>query len=405
MPGRPPPLSSAFPQGLAVTAAGDIFISDTGNQRIRKVDHKTGNITTVAGNGFIGSIGDGGPGTSAEVNSPTALAVDGTGNLYIADTGSNRVRVLTPGGTINAFAGNGVAGYGGDTGLATAALLNAPGGLAIDASGNVVIADTSNHRVRQVDIGTGIITTIAGTGVPGLSGDLHLATVASLDYPNGLAFDPAGNLYIADTGNERIRAINTHGIISSVVGACGIVAAFSGDGGPADLAYINTPFGLATDAAGNLYIAEVNSNRVRIASAAPGARNDSCKGVAGSPGTRGVNSGPAGSPGTRVPQYGPASLIPMPLKLPAGTTVPARPTLAIPGRVPARLTGPGRKVDGAPQRSSVQAAPEVVGTAHSRVSRAPSIGPEPISPWYAVLVVPFALLVVALVIQWRRQRE
>jgi sugar lactone lactonase YvrE len=392
------------PRGVAVNAAGDIFISDAANQRIRKVDHSTGNITTVVGDGFIGSFGDGGLGTGAEVNFPTGLAVDAGGNLYIADTGNNRVRVLAPGGTITAFAGDGIAGFGGDGTLATSAQLHGPEGLALDASGNLAIADTLNNRVRRVD-GTGTITTIAGTGQFGLAGDLHLAILAMLAKPYGVAFDSTGNLYIADTFNERVRAIDTHGIIRSVVGSCGIVAAFSGDGGPADLAHVNFPLGLATDGFNNLYIAEIDSNRVRIASIPQGSRGDTCPAAAGSAGTRGVTGSGGGTPGTRMPQSGPASRIPMPLNLPAGTTVPSHPTRALPARIPARLIPPGRQAPGAARPSNVQAVPEVVGAPKLAMAVRPTNAPDPISPWYALLLAPFALLVVALVIQWRRQRE
>src|SRR5439155_22068990 len=137
---------------------------------------------------------------------------------------------------------------------------------------------------------------IAGTGQPGLSGDGHSATLGRLNSPHGLAFDSVGNLYIADTGNQRIRVVDTHGIITSVVGVCGIVAAFSGDGGPADLAHVNFPFGLATDSQGDVFIADIDSNRVRVASITPGARGNSCPGPAGSSGARDATLGPPGQP-------------------------------------------------------------------------------------------------------------
>ena len=314
--------------------------------------------------------------------------------------------MLTPGGTITTFAGTGGAGYAGDGALATAALLNAPRGLAIDASGNVTIADTANNRVRQVANGTGVITTIAGNGQFGLAGDKHPATLGMLASPYGLAYDSAGTLYIADPGNQRIRAIDTRGIIRSVVGICGIVAAFTGDGGPADLAHVNVPLGLATDALGNLYIADTASNRVRVASIPHGTRGDSCPGSAGTRGARSANPGSLGQPpGVRIPQPGLASLIPMPTQLPAGTTVPTRPTRAVPTRPSTRVTAPGRQAPGALKPATVQAVPAVVSGTELAVTARPAASAEPLSPWYAALLAPLVLLVVALVIQWRRQRE
>ena len=187
--------------------AGNLFIVDKDNQRIRKVT-PGGTITTVAGNGDFGFTGDGGAATSASLNFPRGVAVDADGNLYIADTYSNRIRKITPGGTITTVAGSGSAdpgagGFSGDGGPATSALLDVPTGVAVDGTGNLYIADGSN-RVRKISSG-GIIDTVAGTGIEDFSGDEGPAISATLNQAFGVAVDESGNLYIADTVNNRIR--------------------------------------------------------------------------------------------------------------------------------------------------------------------------------------------------------
>ncbi len=188
-------------------------------------------ITTVAGNGALGSSGDGGPGTSASIGFPKGLSVDTAGNLYFADFLMHRVRKVSPSGTITTLAGNGFPLYGGDGGAATGASLSHPSGVAVDKDGNVYIADSYNGRIRKVDHG-GTITTVAGNGMLGFSGDGGPATNAELRVPGGIAIDGSGNLYIVDTGNGRIRKVNAAGIISTVAGNGAVL--FAGDGGSGD---------------------------------------------------------------------------------------------------------------------------------------------------------------------------
>ena len=214
---------------MAVDASGNLYIADTGNNRIRKVS-ATGIITTVAGNGSAGYSGDGGPATSAQLDGPEGVAVDGSGNLYIADTCNNRIRKVSATGIITTVAGNGSAGYSGDGGPATSAQLSLPAGVAVDGSGNLYIADSGNNRIRKVSA-TGIITTVAGNGSPGYSGDGGPATSAQLNQPAGVAVDASGNLYIADSSNNRIRKVSATGIITTVAGNG--FDGYSGDGGPA----------------------------------------------------------------------------------------------------------------------------------------------------------------------------
>src|ERR1017187_4920775 len=223
------------PYGVAVDGAGNLFIADTRNERIRKVN-TAGIITTVAGNGTYGYSGDGGPATSAALYGPYGVAVDGAGNLYIADQGNNRIRMVGLAGIITTVAGNGTHGYSGDGGPATSAELYAPEGVAVDNAGDLLIADTGNNRIRQVKSG-GTVSTVAGNGIDSYSGDGGLATSASLVEPSGVAMDSAGNLYIADSYSERVRKVTPHGVITTVAGdgAYG----YGGDGGPTAGASLN----------------------------------------------------------------------------------------------------------------------------------------------------------------------
>jgi len=246
-----------FPTGMALDSSGNIYIADSLNNRIRKI--ASGTVSTIGGNGVLSYSGDGGPASSAQLNTPQAVAVDSSGNLYIADTLNNAVRKVTPSGAISTIAGNGTQGYGGDGGAATAAQLNRPQGIAVDSSGNVYVADTQNARVRKISGGT--ITTIAGSGTPGYGGDGGSATAAQLYVPLGLALDSSGNLYIADFTNNRVRKVSAGGVISTVAGNGN--SGYSGDGGSAVNATLNGPTAVAVDSNGDLFIADPNNNVVR----------------------------------------------------------------------------------------------------------------------------------------------
>src|SRR5437899_228459 len=260
----------AFPEGVAVDAAGDLFIADTFTARIRRVDATSGIITTVAGNGFRGFNGDGGPATSANLTTPTGIAVDSSGNLFIADTENARIRRVD-GATdiITSVAGNGTAGFSGDGGPATSAELSGPLGIAVDSSGNLFIADAGNERIRRVDATTGIITTVAGNGTAGFSGDGGPATGAGLFGPAGIAVDSSGNLFITDSLNNRIRRVNAATRIITTVAGNGMFG-FSGDGGPATSAELLVPTGVSVDSSGNLFIADTENARIRRVDATTG---------------------------------------------------------------------------------------------------------------------------------------
>jgi uncharacterized protein (TIGR03437 family) len=272
------------PTGVAIDGAGHIYIADSLNNRIR-VAQAGGNIGTFAGNGGYSYSGDGGPATGAQLNAPHGVAADSAGNYYIADSGNNVVRKVSAGGAITTFAGNGKAGFGGDGGAATSAQLNGPQGLVVDSAGDVYIADTGNSRVREVSGGT--INTVAGSGTPGYSGDGGAATGAKLYSPVGLALDAKGNLYIADTNNSAIRKVS-NGTISTVAGNG--VQGYSGDGGPALSAQLNDPQGVAVDSAGNLYITDTLNYAIRQVSPNGNIATIAGNGVAGYSGDGGPAS-------------------------------------------------------------------------------------------------------------------
>ena len=301
------------PQGLATDSAGNFYIADTDNHRIRKVS-PAGVITTVAGNGVAGFGGDGGAAFNASLNFPRNVAVDPDGNIYVADRNNSRIRKISTSGVITTFAGNGTNGFSGDNGPAIDASLGRPYGVAVDTNGNVFIADTNNNRVRRVAldgtistvVGTGaeasygdgglavnaaidgvarvavdisnnlyvaesnrvrkvtvagIISTVAGTGVEGFSGDGGPAIDARLASNDAMGIDSQGNLYIVDSFNHRVRKVDVAGIISTVAGS--ETPGFSGDGGPAVEAGLLQPIGLALDSVGNMYISDFGNNRIR----------------------------------------------------------------------------------------------------------------------------------------------
>ena len=274
------------PSGMTLDSSGNIFIADSYNWRIRRVDASTGMITTVAGNGSPGFSGDNGSATSAQLDVPFAVAVDATGNLFIADWLNHRIRVVNMQGAeiivagvaiepgyIATVAGNGTAGYSSDGVLASNTSLDFPTGVAVDGSGNFFILDAGNQRIRRVDAITGYITTFAGNGTAGFSGDGGPATSACLNlsiWNAGISLDSAGNLFIADSGNVRIRRVDAAtGIITTVAGGGPWLLPSIGDGGPALSAILNNPAGVAVDSSGHLFIADNGNNRIREAALTP----------------------------------------------------------------------------------------------------------------------------------------
>ena len=291
------------PLGILLDSSGNLYIADQVNHRIRKMD-AGGMITTWAGNGTGAYLGDSGAATSAELYDPAGMVMDSSGNLYIADSHNHVVRKVASNGTITTFAGDGVSGFSGDTAaatsgdtsLATDATLNTPMAVALDSAGNLYIADTFNQRIRKVT-SDGNINTVVGTGTAGSAGDGGPALSARLNYPESIAFDAAGNLYIADTMNDRIRMVSAaDGTIITIAGS--VYYGFGGDGGPASAAQLNYPKGIAFDAAGNLYIADSFNSRIRMISAADG----TIRTIAGNGafGARG-DGGPATSAQLRFP--------------------------------------------------------------------------------------------------------
>jgi uncharacterized protein (TIGR03437 family) len=295
----------ADPQAIAFDSSGNVYIADTGNNRVRKVSG--GTINTVAGNGTSGYSGDNAAAINAELSRPSSIALDSSGNLYIADTANNVIRKVTTSGTISTYAGNNTNGYSGDGGQANVAALNQPTSIAIDSSGNLYIADSANNYIRKVVLSTGVITTVAGsgntagtlnhpiavavdpagsvyiadngnqrvlklsgtrlttlagTGTAGFGGDNGASTTAQLNNPSGLSVDSAGNVYICDHNNNRIRKINTAGIITTIAGTG--KQGYTGDGGPAITATLNFPQSTAINSSGNVYVADSNNDAIRI---------------------------------------------------------------------------------------------------------------------------------------------
>lgn len=262
------------PTGTAEDSAGDIYIADTENNVIRKIDAATGIITRFAGNGQAGATGPGGLATQTRLDAPQAVAVNAAGDVFIADTNNNRVVEVLPSGHLIGFAGDGKPGYAGDSGPAIKARLTDPSGVAVDTAGNVYIADSSNNVIRRVDARTGTISTVAGnvaadqagSGLGGFSGDGGPATSAQLYDPQGVALDSAGDLFIADTFNNAIREVTPDGTISTVVNSAGANGAAPPPGqeinGPATTSKLNGPSAVAVDdSTGTLYIADTHNNK------------------------------------------------------------------------------------------------------------------------------------------------
>ncbi|MDY6950912.1 MAG: RHS repeat-associated core domain-containing protein [Thermodesulfobacteriota bacterium] len=250
----------AEPYSVAIDAAGNFFIAGPSLHRVQKVNAITGIITTVAGNGTSGYAGDNGPATEAQISSPWDIALDSSGNLYIADTGNHCIRRVDTNGIITTVAGNGTSGYAGDNGPATQAQLETPYGIVVDSNDTLYVADTFNQRVRKV-APSGIISTVAGNGVCSHSGDDGPAIEAGLMYPHRVAVDAWGNLYISTPNTNRIRKVDTAGIITTVAGNGS--KGYSGDRGPATTAQLRLPMDVAVDAHGNLYIADSYNHVVR----------------------------------------------------------------------------------------------------------------------------------------------
>jgi Abnormal spindle-like microcephaly-assoc'd, ASPM-SPD-2-Hydin len=267
-----------MPRTVTVLASGNLLVADDGDNRIREVDGETGIITTIVGSGNLctapfSSCGDGGPALSANLNDARAAVMDAAGNLYFVDAQDNRVREVDTTGTITTIAGGGPDGtapigcpgsYTGDGGPAVDSTLNCPAGLDIDANGNLYVSDTDNNVIREIDTGTPrIITTIAGTGTAGHTGDGGLAANATLNGPLRVSANGAGNLFISDSGNEVIRRVDgTTGIITTFAGNGNF--AFAGDGGPALSASFATPDGVVVNDLGNMYVGDLFNNRVRL---------------------------------------------------------------------------------------------------------------------------------------------
>jgi cysteine-rich repeat protein len=247
----------ARPQSVAVDVIGNVYIADSDNHRIWRVD-SNGMISTLAGTGTPGYNADGIAATGAQLDSPFGVAVDGLGNVFIADRNNHRIRRVDGNGMISTIVGTGTPGYNGDGIEATNAQLNSPTSVAVDGRGDVFIADRDSHRIRRMD-GNGMISTIAGTGTPGYNGDGMAATLAHLAYPFSVAVDPLGNVYIADRDNRRIRRVDSGGEISTLAGTG--AGEYDGEGMPAASTPIGSPRGVTVDSFGNVYFTDRDSSR------------------------------------------------------------------------------------------------------------------------------------------------
>ena len=286
-----------YPHGVAIDWRGDVFIVDSSNHRVRKLAIATGSISTVVGSGVAGYSGDGGAATSARMHNPHVVVVDHVGNLFIGDQDNHRIRrVDAATGIITTVAGTGTAGFGGDGGPATSAVLNGPIGVGLDSAGHLLIADHKNHRIRQMEAPSGFITTIVGNGCTDFNGDGIAATSACLCFPTQAVAHHSGRLYLTDQHHHRVRVVFM-GIITTVAGTG--AGGFSGDGGPATSARLFFPQSIAVDSPGNVYIADPDNSRVRVISALTGAISTLAgDGVAGPSG----DGGPASSARVNYPR-------------------------------------------------------------------------------------------------------
>ena len=249
--------SLLLPSAVAYDAAGDLFFVDTNRNQVFEVS-LAGTLTAVAGTGVQGFGGDGAAAISALLNAPQGIAVGPDNTIYVSDTGNQRIRSISN-GQIATFAGTGIAGFSGDGASALAATLSKPTGLAIDAQGSLLLCDTSNHRLRRIS--AGVITTVAGSGIQGFFGDNAAATAAELDSPTGVAVSANGSIYIADTHNHRLRVVNPNGIIQTFAGTG--APGYSGDTGPATAAQLSSPRSVTVDSAGDVIFADSNNHRIR----------------------------------------------------------------------------------------------------------------------------------------------
>ncbi len=250
----------AHPFDVAIDNAGSIYFTEALNQVVRKIS-PAGTLITIAGNGTTGLAPDSTSATAASLSNPAGIVVDGAGNVYFAEQYNHIIRKVTPSGVMTRIAGNGIPAFGGDGGLALAASLSYPNFLTLDNNGNLLISDNGNHRIRKLDLTTGIISTIIGNGSTGFTGDGGPATAAGLYYPGGVSVSPSGDLFIADNLHNRIRKVNASGTISTVAGNG--TASYGGDGGLAMLAMLNGPVDVSLDPSGMLYISDYANHRIR----------------------------------------------------------------------------------------------------------------------------------------------
>ncbi len=258
------------PSGIAHDSHGDVYFADEGNNLIRKISAATGNVITVAGTGTLGYNGDNRSATTAQLAGARDLAIDSHDNVYVADFYNNRIRKVDTAGTISTIAGTGVFGYNGDSRAATTAQLEYPSGIAIDPTGNIYFTQYWDSRVRKIDT-SGTITTVAGAPATPNFNDGIAATSASLSWPMDVVFDSAGNIVVSDLGTERVRRIDTTGVITTVAGLPDKTyynGGYNGDNQPATKAELNHPYGIAIDGTGNLLIADLDNQRIRQVDAA-----------------------------------------------------------------------------------------------------------------------------------------